>query len=130
MQLYLPDITYWLLIRSGTETAHSYLLAYNELSYFTHAMEILLHRVLEGDLIADDSESEGMKTSDASLRKKHLNLVVDLLDRFPQALEIVVSCARKTEATAWRKLFEAVGSPKDLFRVSLYRAAVNPLHQV
>lgn len=46
-----------------------------------------------------------------------LPLVIKFLDQFPHALDVIVSCARKTEVALWDYLFSVVGKPKDLFEV-------------
>lgn len=43
--------------------------------------------------------------------------VIKFLDQFPHALDVIVSCARKTEVALWDHLFSVVGKPKDLFEV-------------
>lgn len=47
-----------------------------------------------------------------------LPLAIEFLDHFDTALDVVVGCARKTEMTRWRRLFDIVGNPKSLFEVS------------
>lgn len=44
--------------------------------------------------------------------------MIRFLDQFPHALDVIVSCARKTEVALWDHLFASVGKPEDLFEVS------------
>lgn len=79
---------------------------YQALIFFAHALEILLHTVLE----SDEEETQNEDT---------LSKAVEFLDHFDASLEVVVACARKTEMARWNRLFAAVGSPKSLFEVIL-----------
>lgn len=45
--------------------------------------------------------------------------VVSFLSSFPDFLDIVVQCTRKTEVRSWRTLFAYLPSPRDLFEESL-----------
>ncbi|KAG0227961.1 hypothetical protein BGW41_003585 [Actinomortierella wolfii] len=95
---------------SGEWAAYHFAKHYQELGYFGHALEILLHNVLE-----DEAESEIGFDEGAVLPK-----VVQFLQQFPTLfLEVVVSCARKTEVALWEYLFTIVGNPKDLFEQCL-----------
>lgn len=85
---------------------------YQDLVFFAHALEILLHTVVESDASLD-TENEADATGDAVL-----STTVEFLDHFDAALDVVVGCARKTEMTRWRRLFSIVGNPKTLFEVS------------
>jgi len=86
---------------------------YESLIYFAHALEILLHLVVESDA---DVLSSGSRNEQPGLI---LPTVVEFLDHFGVCLEVVVNCARKTELSRWKFLFDVVGSPKPLFEKCL-----------
>ncbi|KAI7868750.1 RIC1-domain-containing protein [Spinellus fusiger] len=105
--LFLHHFLRHLLKRDIEEDAVVFAKMYEKLVYFSHALEILLHTVLEeeaGQLLGDDAI---------------LPLVIKFLDHFPHALDVIVSCARKTEVALWDHLFSVVGKPKDLFELCL-----------
>lgn len=93
---------------------------FSYLSYFAHALEVLLHHVLDDEV---DNESRSSKTDDPS--QKHQPLLPSVIS-FLQAscptkmyLDIVVQCTRKTELRSWRTLFTYLPPPKDLFEQAL-----------
>jgi len=89
---------------------------YQDLVFFAHALEILLHTVVESEATLDsESDSYEAETSTDAV----LPTVVEFLDHFNAALDVVVGCARKTEMTRWRRLFNIVGNPKALFETCL-----------
>ena len=88
------------------ENAVQFASHYRKLVYFSHALEMLLHTVVEVDAAQDESDN------------KVLPIVVDFLDHFDVCLDVVVGCARKTEVDRWRRLFDIVGNPKTLFEVA------------
>ncbi|KAH8120516.1 RIC1-domain-containing protein [Phellopilus nigrolimitatus] len=88
---------------------------YENLVYFAHALEVLLHTVVESEA---DVESTSENSCDADVNGV-LVRVVEFLDHFEAALDVVVGCARKTEMTRWKRLFGIVGNPKTLFEKCL-----------
>lgn len=93
---------------------------FSHLSYFAHAMEILLHHVLDDEV---DNESRSSKTDDPA--QKHQPLLPSVISFLQSCLpakvylDIVVQCTRKTELRSWRTLFTYLPSPKDLFEQAL-----------
>ncbi|CAO3613910.1 unnamed protein product [Cunninghamella echinulata] len=107
--LFLHHVIRYLLQRQLEEDTVVFARAYEKLIYFGHALEILLHTVLE-----HEAEKSTMDQQDAILP-----LVIRFLDQFPHALDVIVSCARKTEVALWNHLFTYVGKPEDLFELCL-----------
>lgn len=90
---------------------------YSHLSYFPHALEILLHHVLDD---AVDGASRGESHDEA--RQLLLPSVISFLQASLPAdvyLDIVVQCTRKNEIRSWRTLFAHLPPPKDLFEQAL-----------
>jgi hypothetical protein len=50
--------------------------------------------------------------------------VLSFLSSFPQYLDIVVQCTRKTEVRSWRTLFTYLPPPQELFEESLQRGTL------
>lgn len=83
---------------------------YESLAYFDHALEVLLHDVL------DDEADNPPEPEEAVLPE-----VIQFLSHFPHYLDVIVRCTRKTEVASWKHLFSVVGSPQALFEESLSR---------
>lgn len=107
--LFLHHILLHYLEAGRAEEAVTFASHYKELTFFAHALEILLHTIVEAE--ADLESIQINPTSGV------LPAVVEFLDHFDPALDVVVGCARKTEMTRWRRLFDIVGNPKTLFEV-------------
>jgi RAB6A-GEF complex partner protein 1 len=86
---------------------------YQDLEYFAHALEILLHRVL-------DDEVDSSPLPEAAV----LPRVLSLLSSFKQYLDIVLQCTRKTEVRQWRTLFAYLPPAQELFEESLQRGSL------
>ncbi|RUS33898.1 RIC1-domain-containing protein [Jimgerdemannia flammicorona] len=96
--------------------------AYEKFVYFGHALEILLHRVLEDEADRALGTSEDFITVTQTMPYSLgaiLPSVVKFLDHFSHALDVIVGCARKTEVALWEYLFSIVGNPKDLFEMCM-----------
>lgn len=119
--LFLPQFLRYHLSNRHLNSALILASNYSSLVYFAHALEILLHDVLEDEV--DSGRSEGPDSL--------LPLVIEFLDHFDQSLDVVVGCARKTEIDRWDTLFKAVGKPRELFErclgAGMWRTAANYL---
>jgi RAB6A-GEF complex partner protein 1 len=86
---------------------------YQDLEYFAHGLEVLLHHVLDEEVDSTPAPEEAL-----------LPKVLSLLSSFKQYLDIVVQCTRKTEVRSWRTLFAYLPPPQELFEESLQRGSL------
>lgn len=117
--LFLHHVLRFHLTKSQGKEAVVFASHYQHLVYFAHALEILLHAVLEDEADARPSRPATPAPAGeiAADENAVLPRVVDFLDHFDEALQVVVGCARKTEVARWSFLFDVVGKPRDLFEV-------------
>lgn len=111
--LFIPQVLRFHLSRFDPSSALHLAQQYQYLEYFAHSLEILLHNVL-------DEEVDTSPTPEAAL----LPGVLSFLSSFPQYLDIVVQCTRKTEVRSWRTLFTYLPPPQELFEESLQRGSL------
>jgi hypothetical protein len=109
----VPELLRFHIAHSDPSAALHLAHQYQRLEYFAHALEILLHNVL-------DEEVDSPPSPELAL----LPGVLSFLSSFPQYLDIVVQCTRKTEVRSWRTLFTYLPSPAELFEESLQRGSL------
>ena len=85
---------------------------YGSLSYYPHALEVLLHEVLDDEVDNPPNSSEG------SLLPAVLNFLQSSVSQATY-LDIILQCTRKTELRSWRTLFAHLPPPLDLFEQAI-----------
>jgi hypothetical protein len=108
--LFLPALLRYHLAQYNHSAALHLSHHYQQLQYFPHALEILLHEVLDEEVDTQPPPEQALLPS-----------VLSFLSSFPQYLDIVVQCTRKTEVRSWRTLFSNLPPPEELFEESLQR---------
>lgn len=127
--LFLPPILRRYLTTYNQPAALHLSHHYQSLSYFPHALEVLLHDVLDESVDQKPlSRSPNPPSSSASSASEGesdkpplLPTVLSFLSSFPQFLDILVQCTRKTELASWRTLFAHLPPPTQLFEDALAR---------
>jgi hypothetical protein len=136
--LFLHHVLRFHLAHAQIQEAVLFASCYQKLVYFAHALEILLHDVLENEADALLAAQKSRASTPASATTPSVNgqgdeprlpsraptpvnavlpRVIEFLDHFDESLQVVVGCARKTEVARWNYLFDIVGPPRDLFEV-------------
>ncbi|KAF2182184.1 RIC1-domain-containing protein [Zopfia rhizophila CBS 207.26] len=111
--LFLPALLRYHLAQYNSPAALHLSHHYQHLLYFPHALEILLHDVLDEEVDTAPPPEQALLPS-----------VLSFLSSFPQYLDIVVQCTRKTEVRLWRTLFSNLPPPEELFEESLQRGSL------
>ena len=118
-QLFIPYVLQQALCEDpeGMPAALALASHYQHLSYFPHAVEILLHTVLD---------EEGERARDGDGKAEETNSRLPTVLSFMQMvltpakyLSTIVLCIRKTEITAWQTLFRHLPPPLALFEQAL-----------
>ncbi|ETN46227.1 uncharacterized protein HMPREF1541_00411 [Cyphellophora europaea CBS 101466] len=116
-QLFLPYVLrHQLLDAKDTAAAFASAHQYQHLSYFPHALEILLHHVLDDEYERRQKQLPAPDPEPLPAILSFLQLVL------PSStyLSTIVSCVRKTEVTFWPTLFEHLPTPLQLFEEALH----------
>jgi len=134
-QLFIPAILrFFLFDRFDAPAARHLSESLTRLPYFDHALEVLLHDVLEEDVEASSSSKSAKvvsqpSTPDYKSTNYPLEMIKDsesglasllpFLSSFPSYLSIILSCARKTDVKSWTTLFAHLPPVIDLFEEAL-----------
>lgn len=113
--MFLPEILRHHLIAGKSLVALHLAQQFQHLEYFPHALEVLLHHVLDDEVDMSPPPSP---------ENAILPRVLSLLSSFREYLDIVVQCTRKTELRSWRTLFAYLPPPQELFEESLQRGSL------
>lgn len=108
-QLFLPQLLRYHLTEYNSPAALHLSQSYQHLPYFAHALEVLLHDVLDNEVDNPPSPPETAL----------LPTTISFLSSFPSYLDIIVNCTRKTELRSWRTLFSYLPPVLELFEQSL-----------
>lgn len=109
--LFLPQLLRHHLAEYNSPAALHLAESYKRLPYFAHALEILLHDVLDAEV---DHPPDPPETA-------LLPTVVSFLSSFDVYLDVIVNCTRKTELRSWRTLFAYLPLATQLFEEALSR---------
>lgn len=108
-QLFLPQLLRYHLTEFNSPAALHLSNSYQHLPYFSHALEVLLHDVLDTEV---DNPPVPPETA-------LLPTVLSFLSSFNSYLDVVVKCTRKTELRSWQTLFMYLPPVLELFEQSL-----------
>lgn len=107
--LFLPALFLHHLSEFNSPAALHLSQSYQHLPYFSHALEVLLHDILDSEVDRPPSPAETAL----------LPAALSFLSSFPTYLDVIVNCTRKTELRSWTTLFSHLPPPIDLFEQSL-----------
>ncbi|RKF63353.1 RAB6A-GEF complex partner protein 1 [Erysiphe neolycopersici] len=106
--LFIPHVLQFQLSQFDHAAAINSAKRYQGLNYFAHSLEMLLYNILEQEVDTCSADKNSL-----------LPMVISFLSMFPQYLDIIVQCTRKTEVRSWRTLFKYLPTPQELFNESL-----------
>lgn len=104
--LFIPRILSHFLANYNEPAALHLTDSYRVLPYLSHALEVLLHDTLDDEVEAEPAESR-------------LASLLPFLSSFPQYVDIILGCARKTEIRSWKTLFKHAPPVAELFQEAM-----------
>lgn len=104
-QLFLPQLLRYHLAEFNSPAALHLSHSYQHLPYFSHALEVLLHDVLDMEVDNPPSPPETAL----------LPTVLSFMSSFGSYLDVICNCTRKTELRSWKTLFSYLPPVGELF---------------
>ncbi|XP_011629092.1 RAB6A-GEF complex partner protein 1 [Amborella trichopoda] len=92
-----------------------------EKPHFSHCLEWLLFTVFDAEISRQNMSKNQSSGPQQSMGSSLLEKTCDLLQNFPEYLDVVVSVARKTDGRHWANLFAAAGRSTELFEECFQR---------
>lgn len=124
-QLFIPYLLRHQLYNFDTPAAVALSHHYADLSYLPHALEMLLHNVLDDEVDRAGSRDESNQGQNEDHQNQALlpTVLMFLQSSFAPDiyLDIIVQCTRKTELRSWRTLFAHLSPPTELFEQAFSR---------
>lgn len=90
-----------------------------EKRHFSHCLEWLLFTVFDAEISRQSANKIHISASKSACSL--LEKTCDLIKKFPEYLDVVVSVARKTDGRHWADLFNAAGRSTELFEECFQR---------
>ncbi|KAK9279850.1 hypothetical protein L1049_013532 [Liquidambar formosana] len=86
-----------------------------EKPHFSHCLEWLLFTVFDAEISRQNANKNQISVPKRATNFSLLEKTCDLIKKFPEYLDVVVSVARKTDGRHWADLFSAAGRSTELF---------------
>ena len=115
-----------LLLNNRLEEALQLADSYSQGPHFARSMEWLLYTAL--DAAFHEHDARPSLEDSANKDKRHsseLSKTIELVSNFSQFSQLVVSVARKVDASMWPLLFDAAGSPARLCESSIHNGELD-----
>lgn len=120
--LFIPYLIRHQLSQEDTPGALGLAHQYENLSYFAHALEVLLHNVLDDEVDFKQKQNTFDNVGAVGVQNSLLPAVLTFLQTTLEAseyLSTIVQCTRKTELRSWKTLFMYLPTPEELFEQAL-----------
>jgi hypothetical protein len=115
-----------LLLNNRLEEALQLADSYSQGPHFARSMEWLLYTALDAASHGHDARPRPQGSGNGSDRPaSELSKTIELISNFSQFSQLVVSVARKVDASMWPLLFDAAGSPANLCESSIHNGELD-----